>query len=283
MRVGEYEQAALVDARALKIDADVQKTMARPGPLGAQMYYQHNFTFGLGGALMAGDGPLALKYADHAPVAFAVGSPPDKRTIALSRSLIAYGRYAPDRALAQADAATDPRLVRVYRHYARGEAFAAKGNAAGVRGEAEAVEALRAEADKAKETASVQVAEIAHSVLLGRAAMLADKPGEAAGLFAAASAAQEKAFPVFDHFDPPPWWYPVRRSVAAAQLKAGRYAEAAAEARRSLKDWPKDALALKVLAEAEGRQDQARAAEGHLAEARRAWRGDLSKVPLDLI
>jgi hypothetical protein len=75
----------------------------------------------------------------------------------------------------------------------------------------------------------------------------------------------------------------VRRSIAAAELKAGHYAQAAAEARHSLKDWPQDALALKVLAEAEDRQKEAAASAGHLAEARRAWRGDLSKVPLDLI
>jgi tetratricopeptide (TPR) repeat protein len=283
MRVGRYEQAALVDARALKIDADVQKLMDRKGPLGEQRYYQHNFLFGLGGALMAGDGTLALRYADHAPVAFTEASPADKRTTVLSRRLVAYGRYAPQKALALAERPDDPRAVRIYRHYARGEALAAGGDAGGVRREAEAVEALRAEADKAKETGNVQIAQIARDVLFGRAAMLAGQPAEAESRFAAASAAQEKAFPVFDNFDPPPWWYPVRRSVAAAQLKAGRYAQAEAEARRSLKDWPQDALALKVLAEAEARQKAARSAREHLAQARQAWRGDLSKVPLDLI
>ena len=35
------------------------------------------------------------------------------------------------------------------------------------------------------------------------------------------AATQEAAVPVFKNFDPPPWWYPVRRSVAAAQLQAG--------------------------------------------------------------
>ena len=33
----------------------------------------------------------------------------------------------------------DPRIVRIYRHYARGEAFAAQGDAAGVRREADTV------------------------------------------------------------------------------------------------------------------------------------------------
>ncbi|MBW8812990.1 MAG: hypothetical protein JF588_06150 [Caulobacterales bacterium] len=282
MRVGQYEQVALVDARALKIDADLQKLMDRKGPLSSQRYYQHNFLFGLSGAMLAGDAALALKYADHAPLAFTEAGPADKRVTVLSRSLIAYGRYAPERALAMTDAASDPRAVRIYRHYARGEALATRGDAAAVGRESAALEALRIEATAAHETGNAQIAEIARDVLAGRAAMIAGKPDAAAPLFAAASRAQEKAFPVFDNFDPPPWWYPVRRSLAAADLKAGRYGAAAEEAQRSLKDWPQDALALKVLAEAEKAQGKAAAAAGHLAEARRAWRGDLSKVPLDL-
>ncbi|MFI4950798.1 MAG: hypothetical protein ACHP7A_07135, partial [Caulobacterales bacterium] len=74
----------------------------------------------------------------------------------------------------------------------------------------------------------------------------------------------------------------VRRSLAAADLAAGRPADAAAEARASLAAWPHDALALRVLSEAEARQGDARAAASHRAQARRAWRGDLARVPLAL-
>jgi predicted Zn-dependent protease len=112
--------------------------------------------------------------------------------------------------------------------------------------------------------------------------MLSGRPDEAARLFAAAAAAQEKAFPVRDNFDPPPWWYPVRRSLAAAHLKAGRAADAAREAQASLKDWPQDALALRILAKAEAKLGKSADARRHLADARRAWRGDLAKTPLDL-
>jgi predicted Zn-dependent protease len=87
---------------------------------------------------------------------------------------------------------------------------------------------------------------------------------------------------VLKNFDPPPWWYPVRRSTAAAYLKAGRYADAEREARTSLDDWPKDALALRVLSQAEARLGKREAARGHLAQARRAWEGDLATVPIDL-
>jgi tetratricopeptide (TPR) repeat protein len=298
MHVGQYERVAVVDAQALKVDADVEAKLRYAGPLSSQVYYLHNYTFGLAGALMAGDGRLALKYADHAAVAFpatfdhgVVAMPPgvarsadpvERRTTASARSLVAYGRYAPDRALALADAAGDPRILRVYRHYARGEAFATRGDAAGVRHEAEAVEAIAAEAGKASEPGTVDIAAIAGDVLAGRAALLTREPAKAVEAFARAAQRQEKAFPVAKNFDPPPWWYPVRRSLAAADLAAGKPADAAREAKASLAGWPDDALALRVLSQAEAKLGDASAANAHLVRARRAWRGDLSKAPLDL-
>ena len=88
-------------------------------------------------------------------------------------------------------------------------------------------------------------------------------------------ATQDKAYPTLRFFDPPPWWYPVRRSLAAAHLKAGRKGEAAKTARASLAEWPHDGLALRVLAEATGKR-------APRVEARKVWLGDLKAVPLDL-
>jgi tetratricopeptide (TPR) repeat protein len=292
MHVGEYETVALVDAQALKVDADVEAKLRYPGPLSSQMYYMHNYTFGLAGALMAGDGRLAVKYADHAGVAFPAGrddfrialpagltrsqSPAEQRTTAHARALVAYGRFAPDRALALADAPGDKVTVRVYRHYARGEAYAAKGDLAGVRREADALRALKDEA--AKDIGGSSIVTIASQVLDGRAALLAGDPAKATQAFAAAADLQEKTYPVARAFDPPPWWYPVRRSLAYAELAAGRPADAAKDARASLKDWPDDALALRVLADAEGKLGDPAAARAHAEQARKAWRGDLAKV-----
>ena len=298
MHVGRYEQVAIVDAQALKVDADTKQRLAYPGPLSAQMYYLHNYTFGLAGALMAGDGKLALKYADHAEIAFPAGdktpvalptgltrseSAPDRRSTAVAKSLVAYGRYNPARALALTEQAGDPRIVKIYRHYARGEAFAAQRDVTGVNAEAAAVAALSAEAKQANELGSVSIADIATGVLHGRAALLAHQPTKAAELFAAAATRQEKTFPANKNFDPPPWWYPVRRSLAAADLAAGKPGDAVREAKASLKDWPDDALALKVLSEAEAKQGHAAAAGKAMAQAERVWRGDLSKVSLDLV
>jgi tetratricopeptide (TPR) repeat protein len=298
MHVGRYEQVALVDAQALKVDADVEAKLRYAGPLSAQMYYLHNYTFGLAGALMAGDAPLSLKYADHADVAFPASfdsgaiqlpagltrseKPADRRTTAKARGLVALGRFAPDRALALTDAPGDPLILKTYRAYAKGEAHAFRGDAAGVRRQAEALRELAAQAGKANDFAATNIAQIGGDVLAGRAALLAREPAKAVDAFARAAALQDKVYPAAHAFDPPPWWYPVRRSLAYAELAASRPADAARDAKLSLKDWPDDALALRVLGQAEAKAGDTAAAKAHLAQARKAWRGDLAKVPLVL-
>jgi hypothetical protein len=277
MRVGHYEDVALNNARALKVDAETQVGMGQSGAL-SQRYYLHNYLFGLGGALMAGDGALAVKYADHAERTFPKAAPERNKILSRARSLVALARFSPDRALAAPSGKDDPRMLALYRHYARGEALAAKRDAKGVRREAAAIAALHAQGPKPADLGGeMDIAQISEGVLLGRAAMIERRPAEAVGHFERAALAQEKAYPVPKNFDPPPWWYPVRRSLAAAYLKAGKPDEAAAAARASLAEWPHDALALRILAKA----DKARAAE-YRAEARRSWKGDLAKVPLEL-
>ena len=98
---------------------------------------------------------------------------------------------------------------------------------------------------------------IARAVLTGRLAMLQHRFGDAAQAFEQAVAEQDQYSP--HSWDPPPWWYPVRRSLAYADLAAGKPADAAREAKASLKDWPDDALALRVLGQAEARLGDAKA------------------------
>ncbi|OYX31005.1 MAG: hypothetical protein B7Y99_10955, partial [Caulobacterales bacterium 32-69-10] len=278
VHVGAYEEVAVVNAEAIKVDADISQAMAYAGPLGAAQYYAHNLAFGFYGALMAGDRDLALKYAAHAPIAFPEGSDPTRRTFAVSRTLVAYGRYAPAKALAlPAPAPAEAPLNHIYWRYARGEALAAAGDARGVLKESREIERIAVE----NAGGLPEVKLIAAKVLAGRAAMLRGRAKKAASLYAEAAAAQEKAFA--KSYDPPPWWYPVRRSVAAAKLKAKDYAGAAAEARRSLTGSPADGLALRVLGEAERKMGDQIGAEQHRAEAKKDWIGDVDAIGLDLI
>jgi tetratricopeptide (TPR) repeat protein len=277
-RVGRYEDVAVVNARAMKVDADYAQAMDGQGPLGGATYYAHNMMFGVAGALMAGDRDLSLKYADHTPVAFPAGTDAFRRSIVSARTLVAYGRYAPDKALTlPAPAASDPQFHLIYWRYARGEAQAALGNAPGVLEESRRLAAITV-----PDGGGIpDLRAIAVKVLAARAAMLTSDPAKAADLYAEAASLQEKAFA--NVYDPPPWWYPIRRSVAAARLKAGDARAAALEARASLAAWPRDGLALRVLAQAERQLGDAASAERDRALARKAWRGDVDAVSVDLI
>jgi alkylhydroperoxidase family enzyme len=279
MRVGRYEQVAVVNAAAIATDARFGGQMGYKRPLGKAFYYGHNFSFGLAGAMMAGDRDLTLKYVDHAPRAFPEDSvPKDERSGLMSRTYMALGRYDPDRALATPERPQDAYILKAMRHYARGEALAARSDIVGVNAERKAILALDRKGEGPRR---VSMAQLAAQVLDGRALMLAGDPKRAARVFDKAARQQDKVFA--DSFDPPPWWYPIRRSVAAAELKAGRYHEAEAAARASLTSWPDDALALRVLSEAERAQGQADKAQADLAKAKELWRGDLARVPVDLI
>lgn len=270
LRLGYYEDAAAANAKALSVDAAHAAATNLPGPLGAPDYYPHNLSMGLAGALMSGDGPLALKFADDAPIAL-----PGNGAMA-ARALVAYGRYAPDKALALPPPAQGDYATAMWR-YARGEAHAAKGDAAGLRREAQALAALLQGKPRFNGTGAEQ-ARLARLVLEGRLAMLDGRPAEAARLFRDAADAQD----AYDWgVDPPPWWYPVRRSQAAAELKRGRPGEAAKAARASLKAWPQDGLALQVLAGAQTALGQGADAERSQAESRRWWLG--KPLALDLI
>ena len=64
---------------------------------------------------------------------------------------------------------------------------------------------------------------IARGVLEARIAMAEGNAAKAAKLFDNAARVQEAR--LADYWDPPNWWYPVWRSVAAAYLKAGDFAD----------------------------------------------------------
>jgi tetratricopeptide (TPR) repeat protein len=91
-----------------------------------------------------------------------------------------------------------------------------------------------------------QMTLIARSVLDGRAAMMDHRYGEAAAAFRQAAELQED--PKFSAVtDPPAWYYPVRRDLAAALFAGGNLAAARHEAEATLTYRPKDPFALALI------------------------------------
>jgi tetratricopeptide (TPR) repeat protein len=272
--VGRYEDAVRSNMDATRIDvANAQRQgLGDPWKL---IYHSHNVQFATGAALMSGDADAALAQADaalaHAAAAEAM-NPFDQMVV--GTAYFAQSRFAaPEHVLALADPGAQHGYLRAMWRYARGEAYARKVDAAGVRREAALVQAdakaITAFGDYAPEGAGM--VEVARLVLTGRAAMIEGRPDAAAAAYRKAAILQDTRLGRLS--DPPGWWYPVRRSLAAALLQSGRTGEAATEAKATLKTWPNDPVTLAILAQAERRLGDGKAADLHLAEARRGWQG----------
>ena len=281
-QVGRYEDAAVANAKAIAVDGAYLRATHDTSLQGKVNYHGHDLRYGLAGAIASGDALIALRLADHTGFAYPTSIAGEGSSqVAASGADFAYARFAPDRALALPDPGPAAPFAAALRHYARGEALAARSDAAGVKAEAAliATQAGAAEATPIyfRPTARA-VLHIAVLTLQGRAAMLEGRPQDAVTAYRAAAAIQDAELNGKGSRDPPPWWYPERRSLAAALLAAGQPAKAAEEARTALKLWPREPLTLQVLGEAEQAAGQAEAARRDLAEASHAWRG--GSIPL---
>ena len=132
-----------------------------------------------------------------------------------------FGLLAPPSDVLSAPEALSPKPFLVaMRHYARGEAFARLGNAAAVRAEANQMRIFQqSPAESAWGDMFSTTVRIAHLVLTGRADWLAGDLGGAIRAFREAADLEDARFS--RSADPPRWWYPVRRSLAAALLARG--------------------------------------------------------------
>ena len=268
-RVGRYEDAAWANVAALETDRAYAEKTSFPTPLGGLMYHFHDILFGIGSAMMSGDGDVALQFVRQFNQDFPAPATYDPRAQQAAMAVWeAYGRFAPPAEVLAAPgvAAAKPNLEAM-RHYARGEADLRLGRVSDARAEAERV---------AVPGDGPAVVKIAGLVLRGDADLQAGKPAEAAESFRAAATLQDR----FTQSDPPPWWFPVRRSLAEALMRQGDAAGAMREATLVLQFWKRDPVTLEIRARAREALHQPGAAEDHRL-AVEGWRGkvDLAKVP----
>ena len=276
--VGRYEDAVRANQAAIKLDVANATRQGLDGDPWKLIYHSHNVQFATGAALMSGDGPAALAQAratfDHAAGEKTIGS---FDLFVVGTAYFAEGRYAQaEDVLALPEPAAERGYLRAMWRYARGEALARKGDAAGVRRELAAIETPTVDI-KALGSYGPQMkgmVAVARLVLNGRAAMIEAKPADAARAFSSAAQIEDRVLGRLS--DPPGWWYPVRRSYAAALLEQGKADEAAAQARQALRTWPADPVTLAILAQAEPKLGDGKAADLHLAQARRNWHGALA-------
>ncbi len=250
--VGRYQETAETNRRAVEIGKDNARRLGLEGPDGVfgLPYHGHNIIYGLGGALMAGDSAIALDLARPLVARSAMQDEAPAVVQLLSASgYFALARFDP----ASVVALPEPKLpyLKAAWHYARGEAAAWSGDRPAIDAEMAAIPEKIADDPAADEVRAAEtMLGVTRNVLAGRAAMLAgDHPAAVAAFTRAAELEETPAFG--DFTDPPAFWYPVRRDVAAALLASGDAAGAKAAAEASLKMRMKDPVAEALLARAQ--------------------------------
>jgi tetratricopeptide (TPR) repeat protein len=236
-RIGRYLDALNDNKIAVGVDEKYLDATNAPKGVYRLGYYPHNVHFVMASAQMAGDGPTVIASAEKLR-----GLIPDDvaRDIAMMQPVKAAPYFAhalfspPDVILALPDPGGAIPYVKAIWHYARGVAYAAKRDGAAAAAEANAIDTIERTADFSLLTASgipaKEVLTLARAAIGGRVAQSQGDYATAAKRFEDAAGIQD----TLAYTEPPYWYYPVRQSLAAALLQAGRLDEAEQQFQRSL-------------------------------------------------
>ena len=266
IRVGRYNDAAASNVHAIHMDETFIEGQPQP-TLYSLGYYPHNIHFLAFASSMAGrsaqaiDAAKTLKSKVNMDVAKNVGMLQEMVPYYVL-TLTTFGRW--DDVLAEPLPPAEMRFPTAMVRYARGVAYAAKGDFAKAHVELDTVIAVNtATPDDGEFKAPVS---IAMHALMGEIAARGGKPEDAIPHFKAALAIEDKGL----YFEPPKWYYPIRQSLGAALLKAGKNAEAEQVYRDDLKRFPENGWSLYGLAaalRAQGKTADAAAVEKRFTKA----------------
>ncbi len=284
-RIGRYIDSLKVNQDAVVVD-EAFLAKAEDTAFYGGSYYPHNVHFVVVSAQMAGDAKTTIEAADKL-----AGVVPEEMlsTFAYAQPVVvapyfAHAQYSePDTVLALADPGDKHPYIKGMWHYARGVAAAAKGDATAAGAEAAAIDAIATKADLSflidNYIPGDKLLQIARHVVLARIAQQQGDPAKAVAEFEQA-AALEDGMP---YMEPPYWYYPVRQSLGAALLQAGRAEDAVAAFKASLKLAPNNGWAIYGLMEAQKKLGDAAGAKESEAALAKTWVGprdllDLSKL-----
>jgi tetratricopeptide (TPR) repeat protein len=270
-RIGRYADASAANVAAVAADR-AYFGKSQPSPIYRGMYYPHNLDFIWHAAGMEGRGAecvrAAREFAESVPVA-AVLAMPDMET-APAAPLLALARFGRwDEILAQPAPPAQMLYVTTAWRYARGLAQLGKGRRAEAERELAELRAVLARVP-AERTLTfffkmADVARLASETLAGEIEARGGRLDAAITRLAEAVRLQDAHW----FTEPPPWYYPVRQSLGAALLQAGRAAEAEAVYREDLRWNPENGWSLFGLAQS--LRAQGKSADAEEARFRRAW------------
>jgi tetratricopeptide (TPR) repeat protein len=274
-RIGRYQDSLKTNLAAVAAD-EAYLAQAQAAGLYPYGYYPHNIHFVLVSAQMAGDAEHMVWAAERLG-----GKIPDEvaAEVGWIQAIVpapyfAHAQFSPPEVvLALEDPGDQFPLVKAMWHYARGVAHAANGDLDAARADAAQISEINQTADFEMLLAwlvpAPDMLRIARHVLEGRIAQAEGDLDQAITEFEVAVQIQD-ALP---YMEPEYWYYPVRQSLGATLLMAGRADEAVEVLRRSLLDAPNNGWALYGLMQAYDAQgdEVARAEVAKLFD--KAWAG----------
>jgi tetratricopeptide (TPR) repeat protein len=250
IRVGRWHEAVTANLKAVEA---ARKTREVGGPAkGFIVFYDaHNRQMLTWAAMMTGESKLAL----HHVRTMVTEIPQDvMKEFAMMiegmaampyEVLVRFGRW--DEVLAEPEVPDWMPLTRTLRHAARGIAFAAKGDSKSARAEQalflEAAKKVPAEETLLNNPAQAIIA-IVNPMLEGEILVREGKLDDGLAKLREAVKAED----ALKYDEPPGWVLPVRHSLGATLMSAGRYAEAEQVYRDDLKHLPENGWSLYGLA-----------------------------------
>jgi len=264
-RVGRYGDAVRVNTAAVDADRAYFKT-ATPSPIYRGLYYPHNIDFIWQSAAMQGRSEETLRaareFSSAAPPEM-IKQMPDMETapVAPIVALVRFGRW--DEVLAVPAPPREWDYTSGVWRYARGLAFNAKGQPENAALELRELDAILQSVPPERTVAfffrAKNMLQLAANLLGGEMAAKAGDYATAERLLRAAVAEQDTHW----FTEPPPWYFPVRQSLGAVLIQAGRPADAEPVYREDLRRNPGNGWSLFGLA-------QSLRAQGKTAEAAQA-------------
>jgi tetratricopeptide (TPR) repeat protein len=273
LRVGRYEDVVTSNQKAVAADEEYIAQCSAQGvyPLG---YYPHNIHFVWMGATMSGQSRLAVEAARKTASSIASATPeqlPFVRGFLVVPyfALVRFGRW--DEILAEPKPAHESLFTRAIWHFARGTAYAAKGDSERARGEEAALTAIASNPELAKMpnfslNPPQKIVALGLEVLKGEIAARQKQYDAAIAHFDRAVRLED----AMTYTEPPDWHAPVRHWLGATLLEAGRPAEAEVVYWEDLKRNRENGWALAGLHRSlvdQGRKDDAAAIEARLKKA----------------
>jgi tetratricopeptide (TPR) repeat protein len=284
-RIGLYKEALDSNVAAIAADEKYFRTSASD-PVYKGSYYPHNIHFAMVSALMGGDGKTALASADKLDKSIGADLVKEFAVLQPVKAAPYFSHVqfsSPDVLAALPDPGPDFVLVKAMWHYARATGLARKGALAAAAAEVDALANIERTGNFKPLTdwavPAREIVQTARAVASGRVA-------DARGDLPAAIKAYQEAVAVQDalpYIEPPYWYYPVRQSLGAALLRAGRLDEAEQAFRDSLARTPSNGWALRGLVEVYRKRGDAPALTATRKRFASTWLGPRDGPALSLL